>query len=336
MGVFVIAEAGVNHNGSLETAKRLVDAAVEAKADAVKFQTFRAESLVCRDAPKAEYPKRDGEVESQYEMLKSLELSLEAFRALKCYCDESGILFLSTPFDERSAEFLVRDLGMERVKIGSGEITNLPFLEFVAGLGRPVILSTGMSFLEEVRQAVETMRGVSPEIRLTLLHCTTSYPCPFEEVNLNAMRTLRETFRVPVGYSDHTLGIEIAVAAAALGAEVIEKHFTLDRRMGGPDHAASLEPDKLRQMVLSIRNVERSMGDGRKEPTSSEEKNKVVVRKSLVSARGLKRGSLLREGDIVIKRPAGGIPPSELQKVIGRTLRVDKGVDELLTWQDVQ
>ncbi len=336
MGVFIIAEAGVNHNGELNLAKRLIDAAVEAKADAVKFQTFRAGRLASKSAPKAEYQNKGSHEANQYGMLKKLELSFEEFRSLKKYCDQKGILFLSTPFDEESAEFLVKDLGMEIVKVGSGEVTNLPFLKLIAAFNRPMILSTGMSYLEEVREAVLAIRTLSAEIPLTLLHCTTSYPCLFEEVNLAAMRTLRETFHLPVGYSDHTLGIEAAIAAAALGATVIEKHFTLDRTLQGPDHAASLEPHELEKLISSIRNVERALGNGRKEPTPSEEKNKTAARKSLILTRGLKKGSILKEDYLTVKRPGNGIPPGDLQRIIGLKLKVDKGEDEVLTWQDVE
>lgn len=323
MGVFIIAEAGVNHNGDLSLAKRLIDVAVEAKADAVKFQTFRAEALVTADA-------------LQYQMLRKLELNFEAFRTLKKYCDEKGITFLSTPFDEESADFLVDELGMERVKIGSGEVTNLPFLKRIAAFRKPIILSTGMSFLEEVGEAVSVIRSISQELPLTLLHCTTSYPAPFEEVNLLAMRTLRDTFRLPVGYSDHTHGIEVAIAAAALGATVIEKHFTLDRRLEGPDHAASLEPDALKQMVSSIRNVEGALGDGRKEPTLSETKNRTVARRSLVLTKSLKKGSTLKADDVAAKRPGNGISPGSFQQIIGLKLKTDKRKDEILTWQDIE
>lgn len=336
MSVFIIAEAGVNHNGRVETAKRLVDVAVEAGADAVKFQTFRAERLASRNTPKAEYQAKGSHEESQVEMLKKLELSFEAFRSLKNYCDSKKTTFLSTPFDEESAGFLVHELNMEVIKIGSGEVTNLPFLKVVATLNRPIILSTGMSFLHEVEEAVRTIQEVSPNTSLTLLHCTTSYPCSFGEVNLKAMQTLKEHFRLPVGYSDHTPGIEVAIAASALGATVIEKHFTLDRNLEGPDHAASLEPAEFKQMVRAIRNIESSLGSGWKEPTASEKKNRPVARRSLVLTKTLKKGSIIREGDVTIKRPGSGIPPGEFQKVIGLKLKVDKQEDEVLTWQDIE
>jgi len=336
MSVFIVAEAGVNHNGDVELANRLIDAAVEAKADAVKFQTFRADRLTSRGAEKADYQKERTHEKTQYQMLQKLELSFDAFRSLKVYCDRKKIMFLSTPFDEESANFLVLELGMEKIKIGSGELTNFPFLKHLAQFNKPMILSTGMAFLQEVDEAVWAIRSVSSHVLLTLLHCTTSYPCPFEEVNLQAMGTLRDAFHLPVGYSDHTVGIEVATAAAALGAAVIEKHFTLDRSLEGPDHAASLEPGELKQMVAAIRNIELSLGSGRKEPSVSEGKFRAVARRSLVLKKSLKRGSVITEKDIAIKRPGDGIPPGDFQNIVGLTLKVDKREDEVLTWKDVE
>jgi N-acetylneuraminate synthase/N,N'-diacetyllegionaminate synthase len=333
----VIAEAGVNHNGLLANALRLVDVASEAGADAVKFQTFKAESLVTSDAETPDYQKKvPGGGERQWEILKALELSFEDFARLKDYCDKRGIEFLSSPFDAESARFLVEDLGVGRLKIPSGEIVNLPFLAYLAAFGRPMILSTGMSDLAEVERAVGVIRSAAPTAPLTLLHCTTNYPCPFEDVNLTAMVTLKERFGLPVGYSDHTMGIEVAVAAVALGAEVVEKHFTLDRNLPGPDQRCSLEPEELAQMVRSIRNIERALGDGEKKPTAAELQIRERVRRSLVLTRPVAAGATLAPADLIAKRPGGGIPPADLDRVLGRRLRADKGADELLQWADLQ
>jgi len=333
---YVIAEAGVNHNGRLATATRLIDVAVEAGADAVKFQTFRTESLVTSEAETPEYQKNvPGGGEHQWKVLKQLELSFEDFARLRTHCDTRGIEFLSTPFDPESARFLVEELGVRRVKIPSGEVANLPFLRDLAAFGRPLILSTGMSDLAEVEQAVGAIRGAAATVPLTLLHCTTNYPCPFEDVNLRAMVTLRERFGLPVGYSDHTMGIEVAVAATALGAEVIEKHFTLDRTLPGPDHRCSLEPDELAQMVRSIRNIERALGDGEKRPTPAELQIRQQVRRSLVLTRALVAGARLAATDVMAKRPAGGIEPGAVDRVLGRRLRVGKAADEILRWDDL-
>lgn len=331
---FIIAEAGVNHNGSLSLAKKLVDAAADAKADAIKFQTFRAETLVTRSVEKVDYQKRNlpGD-KDQYRMLKELELSFEEFAELKDYCDQKNILFLSTPFDEKSAKFLVKDLEMEYIKIPSGEVTNLPFLKQLAAFHKPLILSTGMSDLEEVERAVQFICRINK--KLTLLHCTTSYPCPYDQVNLRAMQTLQETFNLPVGYSDHTMGMEVSLAALAMGASVIEKHFTLDRNMKGPDHGCSLEPNELKQLVSSVRNIEQSLGSVEKKPTPSEEVLKVKIRKSLVFIRNLPEGSVLTENDFVAKRAGAGIPPYELPKLVGKKLNISKKIDESITWKDV-
>ncbi len=329
--VFIIAEAGVNHNGSLELALRLVDAAKASGADAVKFQTFRADLLATRSAHKAPYQERTtAEVESQFEMLERLQLDAAAHRRLIDHCRQVGIQFLSSPFDVQSADLLAT-MDVPLYKVPSGEITNLPFLEHLARKGRPLILSTGMSTLGEVEEAVHVLQDAGAT-QLTLLHCVTEYPAPYAEVNLRAMQTLKLAFGLPVGYSDHTLGIEIAVAAVALGAEVIEKHFTLDRSLPGPDHSASLEPDELRAMVAAIRHVEAALGTGIKNPAPCELPNLSVARKSVVAARSLPTGHLLVTGDLDIKRPGNGLAPKLLPTLIGRTLRTGVAKDEMIHW----
>lgn len=333
-GTYIIAEAGVNHNGSVEIAKRLIDAAKTCGADAVKFQTFKAEKLVTRSAEKAEYQKRAGGAgDSQFEMLKRLELVEDDFRLLLHHCTQVGIEFLSSPFDEESADML-DSLGMATFKIPSGEITNHPFLEHVARKGKPVILSTGMSTLGEVEEAVGILcAGGAP--RLTLLHCVTEYPAPYEEINLNAMLTLRAAFGLKVGYSDHTPGIEVPVAAVALGATVIEKHFTLDNTMDGPDHRASLDPDLFGLMVQAIRNVEQAMGDGIKRPATCELKNAGIARKSVVAAATIEKGEIISLDKLTIKRPGYGIQPKDMGKLVG--LRVNRTItkDEVLKWDSL-
>ena len=329
--VFIIAEAGVNHNGSLDLALQLVEAAKASGADAVKFQTFRADQLATRGAQKATYQERTTEkTESQFAMLQRLELDEAAHEKLIGYCRRLGIQFLSSPFDEESADLLA-DMGVASFKVPSGEITNLPFLRHIAEKGRPVILSTGMSTLGEVEEGVAALRSGGAS-QITLLHCVTEYPAPFHEVNLRAMHTLRTAFGLPVGYSDHTPGVEIAVAAAALGAEVIEKHFTLSRSLPGPDHAASLEPAELQQMVAAIRHVELALGNGIKAPAPCELPNLAVARKSLVAARSLAAGHQLSEGDLAIKRPGDGLAPKFMQVLIGRTLRVSLAEDDIVRW----
>jgi N-acetylneuraminate synthase len=308
----------------------LIDVAALAGADAVKFQTFKAERLATPDAPKAEYQLRTtGAAESQYEMLQRLELSHEAHRELMPYCAERGILFMSTPFDEESADFL-DDLGVPVFKLPSGEITNLPFITHVARKGKPMIVSTGMATLDEVERAVESIRAAgSPDFML--LHCVSNYPAEAGDVNLRAMRTMQEAFDVAVGYSDHTLGIEVALAAVALGACVIEKHFTLSRDLPGPDHLASLEPDGLKALVRGIRLVEASLGHGRKEPAASEAEVAAVARKSLVAARDITAGTELTTDMIAIRRPGTGLPAAMLSEVIGRRLRVPVRAGALLS-----
>ncbi len=329
MGVYIIAEAGVNHNGSLETARRMVDAAKEAGADCIKFQTFRSENLVSRRAEKAQYQKKNTSPDgTQLEMLRKLELSYEDFCKLSGYCREAQLEFLSTAFDLESVDFL-HGLGMKVWKIPSGEITNLPYLVRIAELKQRVILSTGMCEMKEIEAAVEVLRKYGTQ-DITLLHCTTEYPAPYEDVNLNAMAAMRNSFRLPVGYSDHTQGIEVAVAAAALGAAVIEKHFTLDKMMEGPDHKASLETAELKAMITSIRNIERAMGNGIKKPAASEIKNISVARKSIVAKTRIKQGEAFTEDNLTAKRPGNGISPMQWFQVLGLTAAKDYEEDEMI------
>ena len=330
-GVLIIAEAGVNHNGDIELAKNMVDAAVESGVDAVKFQAWKAERLVTRFAGKAEYQKtgtRSGE--SQLEMLKTLEISERGERELFGYCNEKGIRFICSPFDMESID-LLNLLGVETIKIPSGEITNLPYLRKVGSLGKKLILSTGMAEFIEIKDALNVIvdSGTSKE-NISVLHCNTEYPTPFEDVNLTAMLTIRDELGVRVGYSDHTPGIEVSVAAVALGAEVIEKHFTLDKNMKGPDHKASLEPDELKAMVDAIRNIEKTLGDGIKKPSPSELKNIYVARKSIVAARNIWKGEMLTEDNITVKRPGNGISPMRWDEVVGQRVVRDFKEDELI------
>lgn len=332
--VYVIVEAGVNHNGDLELARRLVDLAVEAGADAVKFQTFRAETLVRKDAPKAEYQKETtGSAEGQYEMLRKLELSEEAHRSLAEHCRTRGIEFLSTPFDEAAADLLER-IGVARYKIGSGEITNLFLLRHVAAKKKPVLLSTGMSTLDDVAAAVAAMRAAGAA-DLRLMHCVSDYPTRAEDVNLRVMETLRARFGVPVGFSDHTPGIAVALAAVALGAVAIEKHVTLDRSLPGPDHRASLEPAELKAMVRGIRDVEKALGSAEKKLTPGEIQTQRVARRSLVAAADLPEGTLLDRRHLSAKRPGTGISPMELDRVVGRKLKRSAAKDALIRWEDL-
>lgn len=327
--VLIIAEAGVNHNGDIRLAYEMIDRAAESGADIIKFQTAKPELVISRFAPKAEYQiQTTGDAESQLEMCKRIHLKFEDYIPLKKYCEEQGIEFLSTPFDLESIEFLEK-LGMRLWKIPSGEITNLPYLIRIAKTGKPVILSTGMCNMEEVKQAVELLKKHGSG-EITLLHCTTEYPAPYEDVNLRAMVTMRQIMNLPVGYSDHTTGLVIPVAAAAMGAVVIEKHFTLDKKMEGPDHKASLEPDELSQMVEQIRSVEAAMGDGRKVPSKSEQRNIAIARKSIVAARTIKKGELLTEETITTKRPGNGISPMRWNDVTGTRAIRDFAEDELI------
>ena len=326
---FIIAEAGVNHNGSFELAKQLIDKAVWAGVDCIKFQTFNSKNLVSASAQKAEYQKKTTDNnESQLDMLRKLELSHEQFRELKDYCLEKGIQFLSTPFDLESIDFLA-ELGVKTWKIPSGEITNYPFLRAIGKRKESVIMSTGMCTLEEVHEAVKVLNEFG-STDITLLHCTTEYPAPYDSVNLKAMITLQREFGCKVGYSDHTNGVEIPVAAVAMGAVVIEKHFTLDKNMEGPDHKASLEPDELKQMVQSIRNVEMALGDGIKLPSETEKKNIEIARKSIVSKCEIKKGESFSEENITAKRPGNGISPMKWEDVLGKIANRDFSADELI------
>jgi N,N'-diacetyllegionaminate synthase len=349
---FIIAEAGVNHNGSFELAKKLVLAAKEAGADAVKFQTFKSEKIVTPEAEQAEYQTKNiGKKESQYEMLKKLELSYADFEELKKYCDKAGIIFLSTPHSCQDDVDLVARL-CPAIKIGSGDLKNIPILKYVAAKKLPMILGTGMANLKEIKELVETILPKNKQ--LVLLHCTTNYPTPLNEVNLRAMVSLGREFNLPVGYSDHTEGIKISQAAVAMGAKVIEKHFTLDKNMEGPDHKASLEPKELKEMILGIRNIEKrlkskekpevilkelavkeTLGDGIKKPFASEIAIARVARKSLVACLNIAKGSIIKEDSIIIKRPGIGIEPKYFDKVIGKIAKKDIKKDELLNWENI-
>jgi N,N'-diacetyllegionaminate synthase len=327
----IIAEAGVNHNGSMASAKRLIDAAVEAGADYVKFQTFKAETLVTQTAQKAEYQKNiTDKNESQFDMIKNLELDRAAHEELIEYCNSKDIRFLSTAFDHDSIDMLA-ELDIPLFKIPSGEVTNLPYLRQIGGMGKPIIMSTGMSTMEEVRDALNILLKAGAEKdRITILHCNTEYPTPMEDVNLKAMLTIGNKLGVKVGYSDHTLGIEVSIAAVAMGATVIEKHFTLDRTLQGPDHAASLEPDELKRMVTAIRNIEKAMGDGVKKPSPSEIKNMHIARKSIVAKKSIKKGEMFSDENLTIKRPGTGISPMEWDTVLDTFASKDYHEDDLI------
>ena len=329
--VLIIAEAGVNHNGSLETAKQLVDVASEAGADMVKFQTFSADRLVTISANKAEYQNQTtGASESQHAMIRKLELSREMHEDIIAYCKQCNIEFFSTGFDTQSIDMLV-DLGLEQFKIPSGEITNLPYLRHIGKFGKPVILSTGMAILGEIEAALDVLETSGTQRKnITVLHCNTEYPTPMEDVNLKAMLAIRDAFGVKIGYSDHTLGTEVSVAAVAMGATVIEKHFTLDRNLPGPDHKASLEPEELKAMVQAIRNIKKALGNGIKRPSPIETKNKAIVRKSLVAANAIKAGECFNEFNLTVKRPGTGLSPMSWDEVLGRTAIRDFAPDELI------
>lgn len=329
--VFIIAEAGVNHNGSIELAKKLIGAAVEAGADAVKFQTFKAEKLVSKNAQKAEYQKQTTDkAESQFDMIKKLELDDATHHELMSYCKSKNIMFLSTPFDHGSIE-LLNTLGLEIFKIPSGEITNLPYLRHIGKLSKKVILSTGMTDIGEIEDALDILveAGTKKE-NITVLHANTMYPTPMEDVNLKAMVTIGKTFNIAYGYSDHTLGIEVPIAAVAMGASCIEKHFTLDCTMEGPDHKASLEPDELKEMVKAIRNIELALGSSIKKPSKSEMPNMQVARKSIVATCTIKKGELLSEDKLAIKRPGNGINPMRWDEIIGTIAQKDYDEDEMI------
>lgn len=328
----IIAEAGVNHNGDIAKAKALIDKGAEAGVDYVKFQTFKAANLVTKQAKRAAYQdKNTQDNDSQYEMLKKLELSQAVHQELVDYCAEKGVQFLSTGFDFESLEFLAH-LGITIAKVPSGEITNLPYLRKVAVLFPEVILSTGMATIDEIKEAVKVLtdNGVNKD-KITVLHCNTEYPTPMEDVNLKAMLHIQRELGVPVGYSDHTLGIEVPIAAVVLGATVIEKHFTLDKTLPGPDHKASLEPDELKAMVTAIRNIEKAIGgSGIKEVSASEAKNKPIARKSIVASKFIRKGDLLTEENITVKRPGTGISPMQWDEVVGKTAKKDFEEDDLI------
>jgi len=330
--VQIIAEAGVNHNGNLDLAKKLVDAAANAGVDYVKFQTFNAKSLVSKSAKRADYQvKNTGSKNGgQLDMLMKLELSKESHFILKDYCREKGVKFLSTGFDLESLQFLY-DFGLDVFKVPSGEITNLPYLRKIGGFLKPTIVSTGMANMNEIAGALNVLMeaGQSKE-SITVLHCNTEYPTPMKDVNLRAMQTINESFGVPIGYSDHTLGIEVPIAAVAMGAKIIEKHFTLNRQMKGPDHKASLEPDELKSMVQSIRNIEVALGNGEKVPSQSELKNKIVARKSIVALKDIKEGEFLTEENLTVKRPGNGISPMKWDEVLGTKASKNYKEDDLI------
>lgn len=324
---YIIAEAGVNHNGRLDIALKLCDAAKYAGVDAIKFQTWKTELIVSRNTEMADYQKINmGNNDSQYDMLKKLELSYDNFRLLKEYCDKIGIQFLSTADEAESLEFLC-ELGMPFIKLGSGEITNIPYLRYCAKKNMPIIISTGMCNLSDVAVAYDILAEAGAT-DITVLHCTTNYPCPVDEVNLRAMLTLKDSFKCKVGYSDHTMGIEVPIAAVAMGAEIIEKHFTLDRNMDGPDHKASLEPNELRKMVESIRNIEMALGDGIKRPNKSEIECAKVVQKSILAKRPIKMGEVLTEENLTVKRAGSGISSKHWDLVLGCFAIKDYNIDE--------
>lgn len=327
--VLVIAEAGVNHNGEIELAKQLIREAKKAGADIVKFQTSNLDALVSKNADMAEYQKENlGFVKSQKEMLRKIVLPFDAFYEIAACCREEGIKFLSTPFDLLSVDFL-EELGCDMWKIPSGEITNYPYLIKIAKTHKPIILSTGMSNLQEVRDCYNLLKENGAG-EITLLHCTTQYPTEYEDVNLRAMLTLQQEFGCKVGYSDHSRGIEVPVAAVGMGATVIEKHFTLDKTMEGPDHKASLEPHELTTMISMIRNIEKALGDGRKEPKATEVPNKAVARKSIIAKRDIKKGDIFTEENLTTKRPGNGISPMRWNEILGQTAKRDFSEDELI------
>ena len=330
---FIIAEAGVNHNGSVELAKKLVDAAKEAGADAVKFQTFKTKNLVTKNARKAEYQIKNSGEESQYEMIKKLELSDDEFWEIAKYAEDKGLIFLSSPFDEESVD-LLDEIDIPAFKIASGEITNFPLLKHIAKKQKPVILSTGMSTIGEVEEALQLIEKYNDNI--ILMHCLTNYPAKKEDANLNVIKTLEYAFKKPVGFSDHTSGIEMSVAAVALGSCVIEKHFTIDKNLPGPDHKASLEPHEFSAMVKAIRNVEKGLGNGVKKPTTEEIEIKKLVRKSIVTKEDIPKGSILTEEMLDIKRPGTGIEPKYIKELIGRELIENVKKDNLLKWNQLK
>lgn len=330
---YIIAEAGVNHNGDIEIAKKMIDVASEAGVDCIKFQTFKADKLVVKNAPTAEYQMQSTGTNSQFDMLKKLELSFDSFRSLKEYALDRGVDFCSTAFDNESIEFLY-DLGLKFWKIPSGELTNVPYIEKIAKYNMPIIMSTGMAEISEIDYIVNLIRKYNDN-ELIILHCNTDYPTPFQDVNLSAMDVLKERYAVKVGYSDHTKGIEVPIAATALGAKVIEKHFTLDRNMEGPDHKASLEPNELKKMVESIRNIEKAIGNKVKFVTESESKNKSVARKSIVAAKQIKKGEIFTAENLSVKRPGTGISPLKWHDILGKKSQFDYDKEELIKLEEV-
>lgn len=335
MNTYIIAEAGVNHNGNIETAMQMIDAAKNCGCDCIKFQTFHTEALVTKNAKKAEYQIANTQNEdSQYSMLKKLELTFSDFKLLKEHCEELGIDFMSTPFDKESVD-LLEQIDVAVYKMSSGDITNKNLLEYVADTHKPIILSTGMCTMDEVHEAVSWIENRNNR-KLTLLHCTSNYPTPYDEVNLNAMLTLDQEFSYPVGYSDHTQGILIPVMAASMGAVVIEKHFTLDKNMEGPDHRASLDSLELAEMVTAIRNVEAARGDGIKRPMTSEMSTRNAARKSLILNKALCKNGIIRSEDLDIKRPGNGIAPKYADQIIGKRLLHDLEAEAVLSWEDIE
>jgi len=331
MSVFIIAEAGVNHNGSIELAKKLIDVAIRAGADAVKFQTFKTENLVSKNAQKADYQKETTDnKESQFDMIKKLELDIDTHHELITYCQSRNIMFLSTPFDLDSID-LLNDLKLPIFKIPSGEITNLPYLRKIGQLNKKIILSTGMADIGEIEDALDILTSSgTPKESITVLHANTMYPTPMEDVNLKSMQTIGNTFDIKFGYSDHTLGIEVPIGAVAMGASCIEKHFTLDNTMEGPDHKASLEPDELKAMVKAIRNMEMALGSSIKKPSQSETPNIKIARKSIVAKDNIKKGEILTKENLAVKRPADGISPMRWDEVVGSIASRDYTEDELI------
>jgi len=337
--VLIIAEAGVNHNGDINMAKKLIDVAAVAGVDYVKFQTFKTENLVSAKAKKADYQKanlQDDASDSQFDMLKKLELSIDNHHELIAYCKIKGIKFLSTAFDLDSID-LLKDIGIDLFKIPSGEITNLPYLQKIGSFNKQVILSTGMCVMSEIEDAVHVLvKAGTLKENISILHCTTDYPTAMKDVNLNAMLSIEKKLGLSVGYSDHTLGIEVPIAAVAMGAIVIEKHFTLDKTLPGPDHKASLEPEELTAMVKGIRNIEAALGDSEKQPSEIEIKNRLVARKSIHLARSLQKNHILTESDFIMKRPGDGISPMLLEKILGKKLKSDFEVEYKLSWEDIE
>lgn len=334
---FIIAEAGVNHNGDINLAYELIDSAVEAKVDAIKFQTWKTENLITKNVEKAEYQKQTTkDNESQFDMIKKLELPFDDFRKLKTYCDSKGIEFMSTCVDKESLDFLI-SIGLNKIKTSSSDLTNYPFLKNIAIYNTDLIISTGMSDLNDIKNSLNVLCKYGQNLdNVTVLHCNSEYPTPMNDVNLKAMNTIRSAFDVEIGYSDHTLGIEVPIAAVALGAKVIEKHFTLDRKLPGPDHSASLEPDELKQMVKSIRNIEKALsGDGEKKLSKSESKNVSIVRKSIHLKKDLSKGHVISEEDILVLRPGDGISPMEWNNIIGNELLEDKSKFDKLSYSDL-